>query len=145
MYGGKRKNKPELADHSRASVVVPQSLGHCTCDESVSARHVQRFSMHSHMCNTHAIQGREHGEVIAGAWRRPLFVGGWTHSDDISPLAGETTFNLQTPTVFLDMRVPKAGAARLGHHRGFESMTVKVTEPISGIIELLIVRCAAMI
>lgn len=71
--------------------------------------------------------------MIAGAWRRPLFVGGWAHSDDNSLLAGETTFNLQTPTVFLDMRVPKAGAARLGHHRGFESMTVKATTSINSI------------
>lgn len=37
---------------------------------------------------------------------------------------GETTFNLQTPSVFVDIRVPKAGAALLGHHRGFYSMTV---------------------
>lgn len=37
---------------------------------------------------------------------------------------GETTFNLQTPSVFIDIRVPKAGAALLGHHRGFYSMTV---------------------
>lgn len=64
------------------------------------------------------------GAAIAGAWRRPLFVGGWSHSDDVSQ-DGETVFNLQTPTVFLDMRVPKASKALLGHHGGFETMTVR--------------------
>lgn len=38
---------------------------------------------------------------------------------------GETTFNLQTPSVFIDIRVPKAGAALLGHHGGFHTMTVR--------------------
>lgn len=54
-----------------------------------------------------------------------MFVGGWIHSDDTSP-GGEITFNLQTPSVFLDMRVPKAGAALLGHHKGFDTMTVRM-------------------
>lgn len=50
-------------------------------------------------------------------------MGGWTHSDDTSP-DGENTFNLQTPSMFIDMRVPKAGASLLGHHKGFDTMTV---------------------
>lgn len=69
-------------------------------------------------------QGTLLGAGIAGAWRRPLFVGGWTHSDGFSS-DGETTFNLQTPSVFLDMRIPKAGEVLLRHHRGFHTMTVK--------------------
>ncbi|CAM9461977.1 unnamed protein product [Ectocarpus fasciculatus] len=80
-------------------------------------------------------QGTGCGAEIAGAWKRPLFVGGWTHSDDAaepaspsSPLPptgqeGEKTFNLQTPSVFIDIRVPKAGTALLGHHRSFHTMT----------------------
>lgn len=38
---------------------------------------------------------------------------------------GEITFNLQTPSMFVDIRVPKAGVALLGHHRGFHTMTVR--------------------
>lgn len=52
-------------------------------------------------------------------------MGGWTHSDDVSQ-DGETTFNLQTRSVFIDMRIPKEGAALLGHHQGFDSMTVRM-------------------
>ncbi|CAM9472142.1 unnamed protein product [Ectocarpus sp. 4 AP-2014] len=80
-------------------------------------------------------QGTGCGAEIAGAWKRPLFVGGWTHSDDAAEPAsrssssppigqeGETTFNLQTPSVFIDIRVPKAAAALLGHHRSYHTMT----------------------
>ncbi|CAM9314351.1 unnamed protein product [Scytosiphon promiscuus] len=81
-------------------------------------------------------QGTGLGAEIAGAWKRPLFVGGWTHSDDTgaSPPSssglpaqvskeGESTFNLQTSSMFVDIRVPKAAAALLGRHRGFHTMT----------------------
>ncbi|CAM9957572.1 unnamed protein product [Pylaiella littoralis] len=72
-------------------------------------------------------QGTALGAEIAGAWKRPLFVGGWTHSDDAAiprgGWEGEITFNLQTPSMFVDIRVPKAGVALLGHHRGFHTMT----------------------
>lgn len=52
-------------------------------------------------------------------------MGGWTHSDDAS-LDGETTFNLQTRSLFIDMRIPKEGAALLEHHQGFDTMTVRM-------------------
>ncbi|CAM9324494.1 unnamed protein product, partial [Hapterophycus canaliculatus] len=78
-------------------------------------------------------QGTDLGAEIAGAWKRPLFVGGWTHSHDtaasppppsqLPAQEGESTFNLQTPSVFVDIRVPKAAAALLGHHTGFHTMT----------------------
>lgn len=39
---------------------------------------------------------------IVGAWGRPLFSGGWMESTD-----GDTeSFNLQTPSIFVDMRIP---------------------------------------
>eukprot|EP00961_Rhodomonas_salina_P282104 3811944-Rhodomonas_salina.1 len=41
--------------------------------------------------------------LVAGAWCRPLFVGGWHHSDAHT----ERTFNLQTPTIFIDLRIPR--------------------------------------
>lgn len=52
-------------------------------------------------------------------------MGGWTHSDDASQ-DGETTFNLQTHSFFIDMRIPKDGTALLGHHQGFGTMTVRM-------------------
>lgn len=40
--------------------------------------------------------------LILGAWSRPLFAGGWSEST-----AEDTeAFNLQTPSVFVDIRVP---------------------------------------
>lgn len=40
--------------------------------------------------------------LIVGAWSRPLFAGGWSEST-----AEDTeAFNLQTPSVFVDIRVP---------------------------------------
>eukprot|EP01038_Epipyxis_sp_PR26KG_P010087 gene10087-13554_t len=39
---------------------------------------------------------------IVGSWSRPLFSGGWMESTDTDTLA----YNLQTPSVFIDMRFP---------------------------------------
>lgn len=39
---------------------------------------------------------------IVGAWKRPLFYGGWEHSTDVD----EHVFNLQTNTLFVDLRIP---------------------------------------
>ena len=39
---------------------------------------------------------------IAGAWNRPLFSGGWKESTDKDTLA----FNLQSPSLFVDLRFP---------------------------------------
>jgi hypothetical protein len=39
---------------------------------------------------------------IVGAWKRPLFYGGWEHSTD----QDEFVFNLQTRTLFIDLRIP---------------------------------------
>ncbi|CAJ1399285.1 unnamed protein product [Effrenium voratum] len=39
---------------------------------------------------------------IVGAWSRPLFYGGWEHSTD----RDEAVFNLQTGSLFIDLRVP---------------------------------------
>jgi hypothetical protein len=42
--------------------------------------------------------------AIVGAWKRPIFSGGFSESSDDDTLA----FNLQTPSVFIDMRFPKS-------------------------------------
>ncbi|CAM9996574.1 unnamed protein product, partial [Discosporangium mesarthrocarpum] len=67
-------------------------------------------------------EGVGFGHIIAGAWTRPLFVGGWEHTDNA---AGELVYNLQTPSIFLDMRIPKAGLAKLSHHKGFHTMSLE--------------------
>lgn len=45
-------------------------------------------------------------DVIVGAWRRPLFYGGWEHTTD----QDETVYNLQSNTLFIDLRIPTTKA-----------------------------------
>jgi hypothetical protein len=40
--------------------------------------------------------------LICGAWERPLFCGSWEHSTD----QDEKAYNLQTNTLFIDLRIP---------------------------------------
>ena len=40
--------------------------------------------------------------LICGLWTRPLFAGGWAESTD----ADTTAYNMQTPSLFIDMRFP---------------------------------------
>eukprot|EP00536_Pseudo-nitzschia_multiseries_P004466 jgi/Psemu1/285118/fgenesh1_pg.74_\ len=42
--------------------------------------------------------------LVAGAWNRPLFSGGWKHSSDKE----ERVFNVQTNNLFIDFRVPRS-------------------------------------
>lgn len=48
-------------------------------------------------------EGRKSKSII-GAWNRPIFVGGWMESS----VQDTEAFNLQTPSVFIDMRIPTA-------------------------------------
>lgn len=41
--------------------------------------------------------------AVCGVWNRPLFTGGWEHSSD----ATELVYNTQTPTLFIDLRIPR--------------------------------------
>lgn len=41
---------------------------------------------------------------LVGVWSRPLFVGGWEHTTD----ADERVHNMQTPSIFIDLRIPLA-------------------------------------
>ena len=66
-------------------------------------------------------QGRRY-PAVCGAWTRPLFVGGWDHSDNTSD-QGEDVFNLQTPSLFIDIRIPREMKSRLRNVTGFESLT----------------------
>ncbi|KAL1523150.1 hypothetical protein AB1Y20_018105 [Prymnesium parvum] len=46
--------------------------------------------------------GRRCPDAIVGAWRRTWFEGGGDRTTD----ADEACFNLQTPTIFIDLRIP---------------------------------------
>ena len=46
----------------------------------------------------------QQSSILTGAWKRTLFYGGWEHSTDHD----EHTFNLQTNTLFVDLRIPCA-------------------------------------
>ena len=49
-------------------------------------------------------QERRRSLLVVGAWSRPVFVGGWKESG-----AWDTeVFNLQTPSLFVDLRFPLA-------------------------------------
>lgn len=45
---------------------------------------------------------------IVGAWKRPLFSGKWEHSTDDD----EVVFNIQTSTLFIDLRIPRSKPVR---------------------------------
>eukprot|EP01083_Nonionella_stella_P167773 564724_1 len=67
---------------------------------------------HSHS-HSHSQGEHQHPDVkthypICGAFNRPLFVGGWEHSTDQE----EDVFNVQTNTLFIDIRIPKLGRGR---------------------------------
>lgn len=48
-------------------------------------------------------QGKKWDDApIVGAWKRTLFYGGWEHST----ARDEQVFNLQTPSLFIDLRLP---------------------------------------
>jgi len=54
---------------------------------------------------------------IVGAWDRPLFSGGWVESTKHDT----ESFNLQTPSIFIDMRIPKLRPT--AHIRTRENLT----------------------
>ena len=41
--------------------------------------------------------------IVCGAWKRPLFMGAWEHSTSND----EDVFNIQTNSLFIDLRIPK--------------------------------------
>lgn len=51
---------------------------------------------------------------ICGAFCRPLFVGGWEHSTDEE----ENVYNVQTNTLFIDIRIPKLGRLLMKNANG---------------------------
>ncbi len=50
-------------------------------------------------------------EAFVGTWYRPIFAGGWAEDTD----ALTQVVNIQTPSLFIDMRVPRDRPDFLGH------------------------------
>lgn len=59
--------------------------------------------------------------LVAGAWTRPLFVGGWEHTDNVN---SERVFNLQTATIFIDIRIPIIPDNVFAKHSSLASMSL---------------------
>mmetsp|Transcript_62558 Transcript_62558/g.148973 ORF Transcript_62558/g.148973 Transcript_62558/m.148973 type:complete len:354 (+) Transcript_62558:148-1209(+) len=55
--------------------------------------------------------------LVEGAWSRPLFVGGFQHTDS----ATEAVFNLQSASLFIDLRIPRGPNFR--GRSGFDDLT----------------------
>ncbi len=50
------------------------------------------------------LRERRRSDAVVGAWSRPLFTGGWQESG----VWDTQVFNLQTPSIFVDIRFPSA-------------------------------------
>lgn len=59
--------------------------------------------------------------TIIGCWSRPLFTGGFLESTE----ADTEAYNLQTPSLFIDMRFPKARPSSLSHRKSLEDCDVE--------------------
>ena len=80
----------EYYSAERGFAFEPEELPHCY------------FRIGRSMFREWKQQQQQHCGIIVGAWKRPLFVGGWEHSTDQE----EYVFNFQTHTLFVDLRIP---------------------------------------
>eukprot|EP00522_Entomoneis_paludosa_P007033 CAMPEP_0172445870 /NCGR_PEP_ID=MMETSP1065-20121228/5648_1 /TAXON_ID=265537 /ORGANISM="Amphiprora paludosa, Strain CCMP125" /LENGTH=575 /DNA_ID=CAMNT_0013196883 /DNA_START=384 /DNA_END=2111 /DNA_ORIENTATION=- len=60
-----------------------------------------KWKQESHKGPSSSVSGHQTPQVV-GAWKRPLFYGGWEHSSNET----EHVFNVQTNTLFVDLRLP---------------------------------------
>lgn len=58
---------------------------------------------------SHWLNENKRSELLIGCWSRPIFAGGWKESSD----ADTTVFNLQTPSFFIDLRIPNTRPSEL--------------------------------
>ena len=54
----------------------------------------------------------------------PLFVGGWEHTDNVR---GERVFNLQTGSIFIDIRIPIGFGPDLSSRSSLSDLTVRIS------------------
>lgn len=71
-------------------------------------------------------EGRR-SHACAGAWSRPLFSGGWSESTDVDT----AVFNLQTPSIFVDIRFPRAILDRSFPAGGFAACSMSDLRALS--------------
>eukprot|EP00294_Goniomonas_avonlea_P016420 CAMPEP_0114555278 /NCGR_PEP_ID=MMETSP0114-20121206/8664_1 /TAXON_ID=31324 /ORGANISM="Goniomonas sp, Strain m" /LENGTH=341 /DNA_ID=CAMNT_0001740393 /DNA_START=25 /DNA_END=1051 /DNA_ORIENTATION=+ len=64
--------------------------------------------------------------LAVGAWKRPVFVGGWEESSEDDT----AVFNLQTPSFFVDLRFPKL-RPDYSRRSGFESLSLDELRALS--------------
>ena len=73
---------------------------------------------------------------IVGAWKRPLFTGKWEHTTDYE----EIVINIQTETLFVDLRIPRSKPIwkwqRLGRNNGATGR-IKITRNSRQILETM--------
>lgn len=59
--------------------------------------------------------------LIVGAWARTIFAGGWNESS----LMDTEAFNLQSPTIFIDLRFPISRPKHLSFYNSLSAMTLE--------------------
>jgi len=65
------------------------------------------------------IKNEKRSDLITGAWSRAFFIGGWNESGNWDTYA----YNLQTPSLFFDLRIPIA-RPDFSSSSGFESLSL---------------------
>eukprot|EP01083_Nonionella_stella_P145106 454068_1 len=97
---------------------------------------------HSHS-HSHSQGEHQHPDVkthypICGAFNRPLFVGGWEHSTDQE----EDVYNVQTNTLFIDIRIPKLGRGRsMMKHGNNNNASTSASASASAIANASVILC----
>lgn len=66
-------------------------------------------------------RGNDERGCITGAWKRPLFAGGWDESTELDTLA----FNIQSPSLFVDLRIPVERPGHLAMKKGLEDCSLE--------------------
>ena len=72
--------------------------------ESSELPHHYLIRKKSHETFKEWISSKSACSLVAGAWNRALFVGGWQNSTD----AEERVYNVQTHNLFVDLRIPRS-------------------------------------
>lgn len=81
-----------------SSIMIPNE--HYNDPEDLPHYFLMQNNSH-HIFNIFLLENRL-SHIICGAWSRPIFSGGWMESSDYDTEA----FNLQTPSIFIDLRFP---------------------------------------
>lgn len=98
-----------LTDSGNALNYYTSSNGYPFSSDELPHHHLERGDSHAvfqqwaRNNNTQSTLIKQLSFPIVGAWKRPLFAGKWEHSTSEE----ETVYNVQTRTLFVDLRIPK--------------------------------------